>query len=250
MMSAPWFEGSAQIRSRDRVVDDEGHAVPMCQCRHLLDVGHVALRVAEGFYEDGLRPVVDQTLECLGFTIIGEAGLYAVLRQSVCEEVVSATVQRARGDEVIARLRDGENRIAGRCLARGKRERSNSTLECGEALLEHILSRIHDAGVDIAGHLEVEQVRTVLRAVERVCNGLVERYRHGLGGRIRRIPAMDRDGVEAPMIAWAGLRHVICLLLTVTNDTTSRDSRSPIKNCHELIRAPRKTCVGRPTAAE
>jgi hypothetical protein len=34
----------------------------MRDCRHLFDVGHVAVRVAEGLDEDGLGPVVDQGL--------------------------------------------------------------------------------------------------------------------------------------------------------------------------------------------
>jgi hypothetical protein len=52
----------AEVGGGRRVVDDEGHAVPMRDCRHLFDVGHVAVRVAEGLDEDGLGPVVDQGL--------------------------------------------------------------------------------------------------------------------------------------------------------------------------------------------
>ena len=203
------LEGFAQIGRRHRVVDDQGQAVPVREGCHLLDVGHVALWIAERLHEYGLRPVVDQALEGLGFAVIGESALNAVLRQGMGEEVVCAAVQRAGGNEVVSRLRDGEDCVRGRRLPGGQCQRGDAALEGGQPLLEHVLGRIHDAAVDVAGHLEIEQVGPVLRAVEGVRHGLVQRYGYGFGDRIRGISAMDGDGVEAPMISRAGCRHMI-----------------------------------------
>ena len=76
----------------------------------------------------------------------------------------------------------------------------------GSARVEHAEhaadknGRIHDPGVDVARDLEVEQVGAVLRAVERIRHGLVDRHGDGLGGRIGRITAMDCDGFELHLL--------------------------------------------------
>jgi hypothetical protein len=50
--------------------------------------------------------------------------------------------------------------------------------------LEHVLGRVHDAGVDVAGDLEVEEVGAVLGAVEGVGSRLVDRDGDRLGRRL------------------------------------------------------------------
>src|SRR5690606_30065138 len=50
--------------------------------------------------------------------------------------------------------------------------------------------------VDVARDLEVEQIGTVLRVIESVGGGLVNRHRHGLGRRVRRVAGVNGKGVE------------------------------------------------------
>jgi hypothetical protein len=126
------------------------------------DVGDVALRVADGLDKDCLGALIDQRLEAGGVAVVGETGGDAELRQCVREQVVGAAVQRGAGDDVVARFRDGLDRVGQRGLARGQGERSNATFELGDALFQHVLRRIHDPRVDVARHLPVEQVGTVL----------------------------------------------------------------------------------------
>ena len=73
-------------------------------------------------------------------------------------------------------------------------------------LLEHVGGRVHDPGVDVSRHLEVEQVRAVLGVVEGVGDGLVDRHRHRAGGRVRGVAAVHGDGFGLPVgIAHGGL---------------------------------------------
>ena len=78
-------------------------------------------------------------------------------------------------------------------------ERTDATFERRDALLQHIGGRVHDAGVDVARHLQVEQVRAMLGVIEGVGHGLVDRHRHRAGGGVRPITAMHRDGLRAPL---------------------------------------------------
>ncbi|MNE88658.1 hypothetical protein D3C80_1859850 [compost metagenome] len=61
-------------------------------------------------------------------------------------------------------------------------------------MLQHIVGGIHDAGVDIAGHVQVEQVGAVLGVIEFEGDVLIDRHGDGLGGRIRLETVVQRDG--------------------------------------------------------
>ena len=63
-------------------------------------------------------------------------------------------------------------------------------------MLKDILRRVHDARIDISGHLQVEEVGTVLRVVEGIGGGLVNRHRHRFGGRFGAVAAVDGDGFQ------------------------------------------------------
>ena len=71
----------------------------------------------------------------------------------------------------------------------------------GNALLQHRRSRVHDAGVDVALDLEVEQVRPVLRIVESVRRGLVDRHGHRLGGGFRFVAAVHGQGFHLHVVS-------------------------------------------------
>jgi hypothetical protein len=159
-------------------------------------VDHVAARVADGLGVDGLGAPVDEASERGRVGRVGEPHLDAELGQGVGEQVVGAAVQRAGGDDVVTLLGDGEDGVGDGRLAGGQRQPGDAALECRDALFQHIRGRIHDPGVDVALDLEVEQVRTVLGAVEGVGRGLVDRHGHGLGDRIRGVAGVDGERFE------------------------------------------------------
>ncbi|MCY1535099.1 hypothetical protein D9M68_704900 [compost metagenome] len=167
------------------------------------DVGHVARRVAQRLDEHRLGALVEQLLETARVAVVREARGDAELRQRVGEQVVGATVQRRAADDVVTGFGDGLDRVGHGRLARGQRQRGNAAFERGHALLQHVLRRVVDAGVDVARHFQVEQVRAVLRAVEGVGHGLVDRRRNRAGGRVGRVAGVDRQGFEFPVLRHA-----------------------------------------------
>ena len=162
------------------------------------DVGDVAQRVADGLGKDGLGTVVDQRLERCRVARVGKARGDARQRQRVREQVVGAAVQRAGRDDVVARFRNRLDRICDGRLARRQRQRADAAFERSDALLQHIVGRVHDARVDVARHLQVEQIGAVLRVVKRKRNSLVDRHGHRAGRRVRAVAAVDGHGVEFP----------------------------------------------------
>uniref|UniRef100_A0A914YCT4 Uncharacterized protein n=1 Tax=Panagrolaimus superbus TaxID=310955 RepID=A0A914YCT4_9BILA len=193
------LERAQQERGGHRVVDDQWHAGGMRDLGDGRDVGDVAARVADRFDEHRLGAVVDQRGERRRIGRIGETRLDAVLRQRVRQQVEAATVQRAGGDDVVARLGDGLDGIGDRGLSRGQRQRADAAFQRGQALLQHVGGGVHDAGVDVARHLQVEQVGTVLGVIERIRYGLVDRHRHRARGRVGTVAAVHGQGFQLPL---------------------------------------------------
>ena len=190
------LEGAAQEGRGHGVVDDQRHAVAVGDFGQRGDVGDVAERVADGFAIDGLGAGVDQALEGVRLAIVGKTHLDAELRQAVREQVVGAAVERGRGDDVVA---DAGNRLDGGGdggHAAGHREAADAAFHRRDALFEHGVGRVGDAGVDVAGHLEVEQVGAVLGVVERVGRGLVDGHGGGVGGGFRAVAGVYGKGFD------------------------------------------------------
>jgi hypothetical protein len=124
---------------------------------------------------------------------VHEADRDAELRQRVVEEVVGAAVERGRGDDLVARVGDGQDgeRLGG--LPRGERERGRAAFERGDALLEDVGRRVHDARVDVAELLQGEEARGVVRVVEDVGRGLVNWHSARVCRRVRLLPAVDGE---------------------------------------------------------
>ena len=83
--------------------------------------------------------------------------------------------------------------------AAGQDEGSCAPLERGETLLEDVLRRVLDAGVDVAELGQGEQVLGVLSIVEDVGRCLVDRRGAGVGDRVGLGARVDLLGLELPV---------------------------------------------------
>jgi hypothetical protein len=118
------------------------------------------------------------------------------LRQGVGEQVVGAAVEGGGRNDVVAGFGDGLDGVGDRRLTGGQRQAGDAAFHLGDALFQHVLGRIHDPRVDVAGDLEVEQIGAVLGAVEGVGRRLVDGNGDRLGRRVGRITAMDGNGFD------------------------------------------------------
>jgi len=191
------LERSGQVGRRHRVVHNQRHAAGMRDFGEGGEVHHIAERVADGFAVNRFGALVDQRGGGLRVVGIDKLHIDAVLRQRVREQVVSAAVQRAGGDDVVARLGDGQDRIGDRRLSGCQRQRANAAFEGSDALLQHVGGRIHDARIDIALHLQIEEIRAVLGVVKGVTRRLIEWHGDRFGGRIGRIAGVNGKRIEA-----------------------------------------------------
>jgi hypothetical protein len=89
--------------------------------------------------------------------------------------------------------REGRGGLPGR-----QEQRGHTALESGDALLDHVGGRVHDAGVDVARLGQPEQRGGVVGVAERVRRRLVDRQRPGIGGAIGALTYVDLLRLEAP----------------------------------------------------
>ena len=166
----------------------------------LLDIADVARRIADAFAENRAGLVVDQLLDRLGLIDCGKADIDALARQEMREQRVGRAVELRNGNDIAAELGDIERGVVQRGLAGGDAQRFDAAFERRDAPLQHRVRRVADPAVTKALDFEIEQRRAMLGAVECVGDGLIDRHRHGLRGRIDLVTAVNCDGLAAHLL--------------------------------------------------
>ena len=177
------LERLGQDRRRG-VVHDQRNAEIAADVGDFGDRENGELRIRQRFRIVSAGAVVGRIAEIVGIDRVDEANFDALVLERVGEQVPGAAVEVGRADHVVAGARDVLDRKGRSRLTRGERERADAAFERRDALLQHVVGRIHDARVDVAELLEREQVGGVLGIAELVGRGLINRHSNGAGGRI------------------------------------------------------------------
>ncbi len=241
----PELEGVQQVGAGQGIVHDEGDACFVGDGGDGLEVGDIQLGVAHGLDVDGAGLGPQGGAEGLGLGRIHEGGGDARPRQGVAQQVVGAAVEVVPGHHMVAAAQQGgEGKRDGR-LARGRGQGPDAALQLGHALLQHGRGGVHDPGVDVSRHFQVEEGRAVLRAVEHVAGGLVDGYGAALRIRIRRVAPVEGDGLEVGGGFWGGGgAHGVSWRRKVEKAEASSVQASPGKaKGGPMSRAPFDDCV-------
>ena len=92
------------------------------------------------------------------------------------------------------------------------RQRGGAAFERCDALFQHRVGRISDAGIDVAERLQAEQRRGVIGVVEHERRGLIDRRRPRAGGRIRLRAGMHGEGRKSRETVGHSMRPVLWLV--------------------------------------
>ncbi|MGY3626735.1 hypothetical protein ACVWWI_003666 [Bradyrhizobium sp. USDA 3686] len=110
------------------------------------------------------------------------------------ELVDGAAIELSRGDELVAGLEQLLQHHDLRGMARGHRQRGRAAFECCDALFQHRVGGIADAGIDVAEGLQAEQRGGVVGVVEDERRRLIDRSRARTSGGIGLCTGMHGEG--------------------------------------------------------
>ena len=157
------LERSAQDRRRERVIDDERHAVLVRDLRELRNVENRARGIRHRLAENALRVRTERRLNRLRVRIrIDERELNAELLERDREEIERAAVDLRGADDMVAGVADVENRKGRRRLSRRSQDRRHAPFERRDLLRHEIVRRICQPRVEIASRLQVKEIAHVL----------------------------------------------------------------------------------------
>ena len=187
----------AQIRGRQRVVDDQRNARLMGDVGDALDVHDNAAGVGEVLDEDRLAFRGQRLAEILRLGRIDEMAGPAELLERQTELRERAAVEVARRDEFVARPHQREEDQELRRVARRGGDRGSAALEGRDPFLKHRDGRVGQTGIDVAEIVEIEERGGMVDVVEHISRRLIDWGRARAGRRIGRGAGMDCAGLEA-----------------------------------------------------
>ena len=186
-----------QVGRGQRVIDQQRNAGLLGHRRNRRHVEHDAAGVGDGLDEDELGLGRDRRFEARRVVAVRPDHVPAELLEGMVELVDRAAIELPRGDELVAGLQQHMEGQQLRRVARSRRQRRRAAFERRHARLQHRLRRVHDARVDVAEGFEIEQRGRVLRVVEDIGGGLINRRDARARGGVGLGAGMDRERVEA-----------------------------------------------------
>ena len=99
------LDGTYEIGSTKSVVDHKGDTVPVSDIRYCVDIRNIAVGVAQRFQIDGLCMFLNGVLHFFQIVCVHKSCLYAILRESMSQQIVTATVNGFLSYNMISLLR-------------------------------------------------------------------------------------------------------------------------------------------------
>jgi hypothetical protein len=169
----------------------------MGDLRHFLDVGDDATGIGDAFHEHRPRALVDRRLEAVGILGVGPVGVPVEFGEALAELVDRAAIKLAGGGDIVARAHQGVQREQLRRMARRAGQRRPAAFQGRHAFLQHRSGGIHDARIDVAEDLQVEQGRGVIGIFKDEGRRLIDRRGARAGGGIGLGARMHGQRVES-----------------------------------------------------
>ena len=137
-----------------RIVNNEGHAVGMCNIGKTLNVKHIAAGVRNSLSEKALGVGAEGRFYLLVAGIgVDEGTLYAHLGQCYSEEVVGASVDGVGRHDMVAGLADIEDGKEVGCLTAAGKHGCHSALQLCHFHGYGVIGGVSKSGVEIAAFL-------------------------------------------------------------------------------------------------
>ena len=163
------------------IIDDQRQAVLVRDGCNGIDIGDIAVGVAQSFQIDGLGVGLDGILHLSQIVCVHKGGGDAELGQGVLQQVVAAAVDGLLSHDVVTGLCQCFDGVGDGSGTGGGCQSSHAALQRSDALLEHVLRGVGQAAVDVAGICQTKAVCCVLAVAEHIGSGLIDGHCAGIG---------------------------------------------------------------------
>ena len=222
----PVFDWPKQQRRHHRVVTQGRQLMFVCDVGDLAKVGDVVLRIPDALEVHTAGIFIDEVMNLFGFVRVEEAHLDSHQLERLGKQRPCTAVEARRGDEILARVTNRQDRRRDCGLPRSQREPPRAAVHRRQALFEDVVRRVHDAAVDVPEFRQAEQVRSVFGAFEDVGRRRVDRHGARMRGRIGHLPCMDRHRSQ-PLLRFFTHRLLTSRLRRAGCSTRESSLRAP-----------------------
>ena len=170
------FDRPDQVRRSEGVVDHQRQSILMRDLRNGVDVGDIAVRIAQRLQENRSGVLLNGPLYFFQIMRVHKCGFDSVLRERVLQQIEGAAVDGLLGDDVAAVCRQRLDRIGDGCCAGCQRQTCAAPFQSRHSVFQHGLRGIGQPAVDVARVSQSEPVSRMLRVMEYIGGGRVDRY--------------------------------------------------------------------------
>ncbi len=160
------LDGSDEVRCAEGVVDDERQAVRVSDFGESVDIGYIAVGIAEGLDVDRLGVRLYRRGDLLQIVNVNEGRVDAVERQCMRQQVSRAAVDGFLSYDMLAFGCESLDRISYRSCAGSESKTRYAALQSRDPFLKNALCGISESAVDVARVRESETVCGVLGVME------------------------------------------------------------------------------------
>ena len=182
-----------QIRRGEGRVHNQGQPMPLGDGGYRIQIRDVQRGVADGLHVQGARPPVDGGFHLVKILRLHEACGDPELGQDVVEQGERSAVQVVRRDDFVPLLRQIDDRRKNGGRTRRRSQRPDTALQQAHTFFQHGLRGVAEPPVDIPLFGKAKKFGGVLRALEEVAAGPVDRDSPRQRRRIRMLPAMNGE---------------------------------------------------------
>jgi len=209
------LERPAQIRRGKRVIDHHRNIVGLGNGRYFIKGKDRNIRVAQGLAIDNFGVGLNGLFKFFRLGRVHKGRGNAHAREGMRELIKRATVQPTAGHNMVALAAQRHDGHHLRRVPAAGRQRPHPTLKGGDPLLQHIVGRVHDARVDIAGFAQREQIGRVLGILKLVTRSVVDRNGSAARGWVGVLSCVQLTRIKA-VFAFVSIvcAHAILLFLS------------------------------------
>ena len=178
------LDGADEIGRAEGVVNDDGKRMLVRNFCDRVDVGNIAVGIAEGLEVNGLRVGLNGCFDLRKIVCVHKRRRHAEGFECMGEQIIRAAVDGLLADDVVTLLGERFDRICNCRRAGGDRKRRYAALERRNALFKDVLCGIREPAVDVARVTKGKAIRRVLRVVEYIGSRRINRDGTGIGGGV------------------------------------------------------------------